>query len=233
MSSTVTRDPIEEKTRILRAFARGLPILGPPRRVSDMTVVAMARERGKSHMAGSGKKDSKLTRRQLVRRAAAGSVAGVVALDAPNAAASSGLPISGFMTARIEAIHSPRSARVALMGSSIVELELQDDAFLGQGVLGAVDDLSSFEVGEQVAIQGERNGQLFRASEVQSVYREVRGKIVEDRGRVLETSVGLLIFPEHVRTRGGIGQLVRGQSIHANVWVHPASGEVFVAGLTA
>jgi hypothetical protein len=99
-------------------------------------------------------------------------------------------------------------------------------------VVGAVPDLSAFQVGEQVAIRGESLSGVLRASEMRSIYREVSGTIRDDLGVQLETSAGLLGFPAHVRQRLGVGGLDRGATFHAEVWIDPTSGERLITSLT-
>jgi hypothetical protein len=171
-----------------------------------------------------------MTRREVFELGATAS-ATTLAVSAPSAfAASEGRsdPLD-LIVGTVESVSSPQAALVATRDRGTVNVVLSADALVSRGGLNASPDLHEFRPGDQVVARGHSSGATFAASEFQTMYREMTGEVVEDRGDgLVDTSAGPLRIPPGVRARDGVGALPRGRSFAAEVWLDP-DGSVPVA----
>ena len=171
------------------------------------------------------------TRRRAIS-VATGSLA-VAALGGPEIARGDASS-DGLHVGRIVSKVRPDTLLVAVTGGGQCAVTAAGSAYITRGVSGVQATLEAFQPGEEIVWRGEVAGGRCQATEVQSLYRELRGTFtgVGADGSV-RTSQGVLDVEGEVPAVEQVRRLRPGASVHAEVWIDPRRGRPVLVAVNA
>jgi hypothetical protein len=104
----------------------------------------------------------------------------------------------------IERIDLPRRVVIRSDGRKVVELTRGASLWRDDGV-----DLGAFRIGDEVAFEGDFEGDVFRATHMTSAYRYIDGTVGRRAGAILELPSGRVRLSSKTRARASVDAIAR------------------------